>query len=212
MNDLANQIEILNAELSKQVPQEILTVFQKSIEDLQSQNIEKNSLKVGDKIPDFCLPNANYEIICSENILKKGKMIVAFYRGSWCPYCNLELQELQKNLAKIIAKETALVAISPQSPDNSLTLSEKHNLQFEVLTDANNIFAKQLGITFKLQDFVLSSYKSIGINLKDFNKDEENTLPVPAVFLVNEKREILYNFFDVNYTNRINIEELLNLL
>ncbi|MFD2938959.1 peroxiredoxin-like family protein [Flavobacterium notoginsengisoli] len=212
MNDLANQIEILNAEFSKQVPQEILTVFQKSIEDLQSQNIEKNSLKVGDKIPDFCLPNANHEIICSENILKKGKMIVAFYRGSWCPYCNLELQELQKNLAKIIAKETTLVAISPQSPDNSLTLSEKHNLQFEVLTDANNIFAKQLGITFKLQDFVLSSYKSIGINLKDFNKDEENTLPVPAVFLVNEKREILYNFFDVNYTNRINIEELLNLL
>ncbi|MEZ0181527.1 peroxiredoxin-like family protein [Flavobacterium oncorhynchi] len=212
MNDLNNQIEILNAELSKQVPQEILIAFQKSIEDLKSQNLEFNSLKIGDKIPEFCLPNANNELITSASILNSGKMVIAFYRGAWCPYCNLELKALQENLSKIKEKETTLIAISPQSPDNSVSLVEKHNLQFEVLTDLNNTYAKQFGITFQLQDFVLPVYEAIGIKLADFNKDEENTLPVPAVFLINEKREIIYKFCDVNYRNRIDIEELINLL
>jgi len=212
MNDLANQIETLNKEFLNQVPQEILEGFQKSIEDLNSQNITANSLKIGDKIPDFSLPNAINEIISSKDILEKGKMVIAFYRGSWCPYCNLELKALQENLSRITDKQTTLIAISPQSPDNSLTMIEKHNLQFEVLTDSQNSYAKQLGISFQLQDFVLPHYKALGINLADFNKNEENTLPVPAIFVVNEEGTIIYKFVDVNYMNRINIDELVDVL
>lgn len=212
MNDLAHQIETLNIELLKQVPEEILGAFQKSIQDLKSLNIEINSLKVGDKIPDFSLKNAVNDTITSESILRNGKMIIAFYRGSWCPYCNLELRALQENLLRITAKNTTLVAISPQSSDNSLTLKEKHNLQFEVLTDLHNAYAKQLGITFQLQDFVIPHYQTLGINLEDFNKDQENKLPVPVVFAVNENGIIIYKFLDVNYMNRIDIEELINVL
>ncbi len=164
----------------------------------------------GDKIPDFSLPNASNKIITSKDILKNGKMIIAFYRGSWCPYCNLELRALQENLSKITAQKTTLVAISPQSPDNSLTLIEKHNLQFEVLTDAQNTYAKQLGISFQLQDFVLPHYQTLGINLSEFNQDQENTLPIPAVFVVNESGIIVYKFLDVNYMNRVDIDELID--
>nr|WP_294786048.1 peroxiredoxin-like family protein [uncultured Flavobacterium sp.] len=210
MNHLALQIETLNLELSKQLPQEIVNVFQKSIEDLKLRNIEKKSLNSGDKIPDFSLPNASNKIITSKDILKNGKMIIAFYRGSWCPYCNLELRALQENLSKITAQKTTLVAISPQSPDNSLTLIEKHNLQFEVLTDAQNTYAKQLGISFQLQDFVLPHYQTLGINLSEFNQDQENTLPIPAVFVVNESGIIVYKFLDVNYMNRVDIDELID--
>lgn len=212
MNSLANQIESLNTELLKQVPEEILINFQKSIEDLRTLNIENTSLKIGDTLPEFILPNANNETITSKSLLKKGKMIIAFYRGSWCPYCNLELRALQENLKKIKAQGVVLAAISPQSPDHSLTLIEKHNLQFEVLTDYNNNYAKQLGITFKLQDFVLPDYQALGINLSDFNKNEENTIPVPAVFLTDENGVIIYKFLDVNYMNRIDIDELTALL
>jgi peroxiredoxin len=212
MNNLTNQIAILNVELSKQVPQEIAEGFQKSIENLKLQNIASNSLKIGDKIPDFLLPNSINKVINSKDILQRGKMIIAFYRGSWCPYCNLELRALQENLSLITAKKTTLVAISPQIPDHSLALIEKHNLQFEVLTDLQNNYAKQLGISFKLQDFVLPHYKTLGINLSDFNNDQENTLPIPAIFVVNEEGIVIYRFLDVNYMNRVNIEELIDVL
>ena len=212
MSELAKQIEQFNNELATQVPQEVLEAFGKSIKDLKTKNIEEKSIKLGVIMPDFSLPNAKNEIIHSKEILKKGKMIIAFYRGSWCPYCNLELKALQENLSKINDKKVSLVAISPQSPDNSLTVIEKLNLTFEVLTDKDNTFAKQLGIIFELQDFVLPFYNALGINLSSFNKNDDNSLPIPAVFVVNENGIIIYKFADANYMNRIDIDELLNTL
>ena len=212
MSELAKQIEQFNNELATQVPQEVLEAFGKSIKDLKTKNIEEKSIKLGAIMPDFSLPNAKNEIIHSKEILKKGKMIIAFYRGSWCPYCNLELKALQENLSKINDKKVSLVAISPQSPDNSLTVIEKHNLTFEVLTDKDNTFAKQLGIVFELQDFVLPFYNALGINLSSFNKNDDTSLPIPAVFVVNENGIIIYKFADANYMNRIDIDELLNTL
>lgn len=212
MNSLALQIEQLNHELSSQLPQDILNAFGSSVEDLKTKNIEDNSIQAGQKMPEFLLPNAYNEKIHSTQILKKGKMILAFYRGSWCPYCNLELKFLQDNLSRIKEKNAVLVAISPQNPDHSLTMVEKNNLEFEVLTDHNNDFAKKLGIVFHLQDFVLPYYQNLGINLSLFNNNKENTLPVPAVFLVDENSKIIYKFLDVNYMNRIDIEELIQVL
>lgn len=212
MSELTKQIEQFNNELATQVPQEVLEAFGKSIEDLKTKNIEEKSIKLNEIMPSFSLPNAKNEIIHSEKILKSGKMIIAFYRGSWCPYCNLELKALQENLSKINDKKASLVAISPQSPDNSLSIIEKHNLTFEVLTDKDNTFAKQLGIVFELQDFVLPFYNALGINLVDFNKNNDNSLPIPAVFVVNQDGKIMYKFADANYMNRIDIDQLINTL
>ena len=212
MNELAKQIEQFNNELATQVPQQVLEAFRKSIEDLQTKNIEEKSIKLGEIMPEFLLPNVKNEIINSNEILKNGKMIIAFYRGSWCPYCNLELKMLQDHLPKIKDKKAMLVAISPQSPDNSLTVVEKHNLTFEVLTDKDNLFAKQLGISFELQDFVLPYYQALGIDLMHFNKNNDNSLPVPAVFVIDQNGKIIYKFVDANYMNRIDIDELLQTL
>ena len=212
MNELAKQIEQFNNELATQVPQQVLEAFRKSIEDLQTKNIEEKSIKLGEIMPEFLLPNVKNEIINSNEILKNGKMIIAFYRGSWCPYCNLQLKTLQDYLTKIKDKKATLVAISPQSPDNSLTVVEKHNLTFEVLTDTDNLFAKQLGISFELQDFVLPYYQALGIDLMHFNKNNDNSLPVPAVFVIDQNGKIIYKFVDANYMNRIDIDELLQTL
>lgn len=212
MNELAKQIEQFNNELATQVPQEVLEAFGKSIEDLQKKKIEEKSIRLGEIMPEFLLPNVKNGIINSKEILKNRKMIIAFYRGSWCPYCNLELKMLQDHLTKIKDKKATVVAISPQSPDNSLTVVEKHNLTFEVLTDTDNLFAKQLGISFELQDFVLPYYQALGIDLMHFNKNNDNSLPVPAVFVIDQNGKIIYKFVDANYMNRIDIDELLQTL
>ncbi len=212
MTDLATQIQQFNIELAAQVPQEVLEAFGKSIEDLKTKNIEEKSIKIGETIPNFSLKNAKNEVVNSSDILKNGKMIIAFYRGSWCPYCNLELKALQEKISEFKEKNATLVAISPQSPDNSLTVIEKHHLTFEVLTDKDNVFAKQLGIVFELQDFVLPYYHALGIDLSSFNKNADNSLPIPAVFVVNESSKIIYKFADANYMNRIDIDELLKTL
>ena len=212
MTDLATQIQQFNIELAAKVPQEVLEAFGKSIEDLKTKNIEEKSIKIGETIPNFSLKNAKNEVVNSSDILKNGKMIIAFYRGSWCPYCNLELKALQEKISEFKEKNATLVAISPQSPDNSLTVIEKHHLTFEVLTDKDNVFAKQLGIVFELQDFVLPYYHALGIDLSSFNKNADNSLPIPAVFVVNESSKIIYKFADANYMNRIDIDELLKTL
>ncbi|MDN3673484.1 peroxiredoxin-like family protein [Flavobacterium branchiarum] len=212
MNNLAKQIENLNNELSQQIPLEVLEVFEKSISDLKTQNIENKSIKIGDVISPFSLLNAQNQLVHSKDILKKGKTILAFYRGSWCPYCNLELRALQNNITKIASHNVSLLAVSPQSPDHSNALSEKHQLTFDVFTDENNQLAKQLGIDFKLQDFALPTYQAIGINLNEFNQDNENTLPVPAVFVIDSDGSVIYKFVDSDYRNRLDIEELIQSL
>lgn len=212
MKTLAIEIEYLNQELSSQLPNEILEAFGMSIEDLKTKNMEANSIQIGDQMPEFSLPNALGKIINSEDIFKNGKVIIAFYRGNWCPYCNLELKFLQDHLSEIKNKGASLIAVSPQSPDHSLSMVEKNNLEFEVLTDMNNDLAKKLGITFQLQDFVIPYYHGLGINLSDFNRNNENSLPVPAVFVVDENRVVTYKFLDVNYMNRVDVEELISVL
>ncbi|WP_336686421.1 peroxiredoxin-like family protein [Chryseobacterium bernardetii] len=212
MNTLAKQIEHLNQELSSQLPLDILDAFGKSIEDLKTGKSEENSIQIGDQIPEFSLPNALGKIVSSEEILKNEKIVLAFYRGGWCPYCNLELKFLQDSLIRIKNKGAALIAVSPQSPDHSLSMIEKNNLEFEVLTDIDNNFAKKLGIVFQLQDFVLPYYKGLGIFLSDFNKNNDNTLPIPAVFVVDKNRVVTYRFLDVNYMNRVDVEKLIEAL
>lgn len=119
---------------------------------------------------------------------------------------------MQENLSRIKEKNAVLIAISPQSPDHSLTLAEKNNLEFEILTDTDNAFAEKLGIVFQLQDFVLPYYQGLGIHLSDYNKNNDNKLPVPAVFVIDENRVVTYKFLDVNYMSRVNVEELIEAL
>ncbi|WP_106914663.1 peroxiredoxin-like family protein [Chryseobacterium aurantiacum] len=209
---LAMQIEQLNREFSSQLPNEIVETFGQSIEDLKNKKIEEHSIQIGEEIPEFSLLNPRGEIINSMEISKNRKMILAFYRGSWCPYCNLELKFLQDNLSRIKDKNTVLIAISPQNIDHSFNMTEKNSLEFEVLTDTDNHFAEKLGIVFQLQDFVLPYYQSLGIDLSDYNKNTNHKLPVPAVFVVDENKVVTYKFLDVNYMNRVDVEELISAL
>ncbi|SFN88934.1 Peroxiredoxin [Paenimyroides ummariense] len=212
MKNLSQQIEELNENLALQLPPEVLQVFRQSIQDLKTENIEEKCINTGDLFPDFSLPNSNNETIQLKELLKNGKVIVAFFRGNWCPYCNLELKALQHKLKDIADNKVTLVAISPQKIDYNEELKDNLDLGFELLTDRDNNLAKQLGISFKLQDYVIPVYESLGIELAEYNGNNDSELPVPAVFVIDINDKITYKFTDSNYMNRINIQELIEQL
>lgn len=212
MINLEQQIALLNENLAKQLPTEVLEVFGKSIEELKTKNMEESSMSIGERFPDFGLTNTNNEIVELKEFLKNGKVIVAFFRGSWCPYCNLELKALQDNLRQITARKATLVTISPQIADYSEELKDNYQLNFEVLMDKDNALAKQLGISFGLQEYVIPTYGSLGIELSKYNENDNNELPVPAVFVIDTNGCITYKFVDTNYMNRIDIQELIEQL
>lgn len=212
MKNLVEQIEELNEDLAKQLPAEIIKVFGKSIQDLKAKMPEGCSIKVGEKFPDFSMPDATNTLVHLKDLLKHGKVIIAFFRGSWCPYCNLELKALQNSLNQITERKATLLAVTPQAPDYNKKLKSSHQLGFKLLTDKDNVLAKQLGISFELHDYIIPAYDSLGIKLSDYNGNERNELPVPAVFVVDTNHTIVYKFVDPNYMNRIDIQELIGQL
>lgn len=213
MINLNNLLDNLKLQLSEQLPDHINKAFDDSIRDLYVSKIGESSFQKGDTLPAFSLSNINGEVIKSDTLLKGNEyLIIAFFRGSWCPYCSLELKALQDILPQIKARQAALVAISPQSAEKSADMWADSPFGFDILCDTNNQYAKELGIAFDVQEFVLQYYQQLGINLSEYNNNEENSLPVPAVFVIDRNRTVTFSFIDVDYTRRVNIDQLLNSL
>lgn len=180
----------------------------KDFQKLVIENASKTKgLEVGDTAPDFNLPNALGENISLYKSLKSGKVILKFYRGEWCPICNLDLRELQNALYKIKSLGASLIAISPQKTDNALTITQKNNLEFEVLSDSNQNVIK----AYKLQFDPGENYH----NRRDLTKengDASKTLPVPATFIINQDGVIISRHFDINYTERMSTLDIIEVI
>ncbi|HBQ97545.1 MULTISPECIES: peroxiredoxin-like family protein [unclassified Roseofilum] len=199
---LANDLNAHKQQFRSNVPQETQNVMQQATTDLGDSGILEQTLKVGDTIPDFTLPNATGKPVNVKELLTKGPVAIAFYRGGWCPYCNLELKALQNALASIEETGATLVAISPETPDNSLTTQEKNELAFPVLSDVDNQIARQFGLVFKLPASLLPIYQSFGIDVAAHNGNDHFELPIPATYVVQPNGKIVYAFADVDYTKR----------
>lgn len=212
MTNLAKKIDEINKNLAAQLPADIIEVFSQSIQELKSSKIEENSTQVGDTFPNFSLKNTSNQIIHLNELLKKGKVIVAFFRGSWCPYCNVELKALQDRIELFKEKNISLLAITPQSGNYNKELEVNHMLNYDVLTDQDNSISKQLGISFELPTYAVDTYEKLGITLSEYNKNDHNELPIPAVYIIDTDHTIIYQFVDSNYMNRVNIQDLIDQL
>lgn len=206
--DLARQL----AQNLKQMPQEVKAVMQQASTDLIQSGIAAQSLKAGDRLPPITLPNATGETVAVPDLLAQGPVVIAFYRGGWCPYCNLELRALQQYLSQIKAAGASLVAISPETPDNSLSTAEQHNLTFEVLSDVGNGIARSLGLVFTVPENLRPIYQNFGIDLLASNGDDSFELPLPATYIVGQDGVILHAFVDADYTKRLDPEEIVAIL
>ena len=210
---LTEQLKELADNSVKRHPGEAQDIMKKGIDELISSSILENALKTGDSIPNIKLSNATGNQVSIQDILKNGqKVILAFYRGGWCPYCNLELRVLQEYISRFEAKGATLIAISPETPDNSLTTQEKNKLTFEVLSDINNVVAKEFNLVFQLPDYLQNLYKKFGINLNDNQGNQNQELPIAATYVIDLDGRITYHFLEEDYKLRADPEEILKVL
>src|SRR5438874_389404 len=138
----------------------------------------------GGTAPSFTLPDAQGKQVSLDSLLKEGRVVIAFYRGQWCPYCDLQLRAYQEVLPRIKALGANLVAISPQTPDESLSTAEKRKLEFRVLSDAGNKVARGYGLVWKVPAGLDAIQKGFGVNLTKSDGDASNELPVPGTFVL----------------------------
>lgn len=210
--NLTQELNEFKTQFSASQPEEIKAVMAKATEDLINTKLAENSVGTGDKLTNFSLPNAVGEEVSLNSLLSKGAVVISFYRGGWCPYCNMELRALQQALPEIEAKGATLVAISPETPDNSLSTKEKNELSFEVLSDRGNILAKELGLVFTLPESLRPIYNNFGIDISAHNGDQTFELPLPATYVVAPDGTVAYSFANADYTQRLDPSEIIKAL
>jgi peroxiredoxin len=199
----------LRAGLLSQVGEETLSAYDRDAEALGAGDLFDHAAGVGDRAPAFRLPDARGVEVALEDLLEDGPVVLVFYRGAWCPYCNLQLAAFQRALADIRATGATLVAVSPQTPDQSLTLAEQKELEFPVLSDAGNAVASKYGLVYTQSEAVTSTSRRLGIELADFNRDDSNTLPAASTFVIGEDGLIRFASVSGDYRWRVGPEEVL---
>lgn len=172
------------AELARQVPADVLTRLNAEIEAMVRSNAGAQALHAGSLAPDFTLPDAHGRPVSLAALLQQGPVVVAFYRGEWCPYCDLQLKAYQEILPRIRAAGASLVAISPQTPRYCDITAGKYSIEFPLLSDSGNEVARRYGLVFQVSDGMLAVLRGLGIELSTYNGEPSGELPVPGTFIV----------------------------
>jgi peroxiredoxin len=193
-------------------PPEIHPIMERATAELVASGQARHALKAGDIAPEFTLGNSDSELISSAALLEKGPLVVSFYRGVWCPYCNLELQALETALAAFNEHGASLIAVSPQNAVNSRKSIRTNNLSFPILIDTHNDVAAAFGIRFALPDYLVDLYKALKNDLPAFNGDHSWTLPMPARYVIGQDGTILYAEVNPDYTHRPEPDDMLPVL
>ena len=210
---LKEQLDTRAAQSAKTAKPEVKAAYARGIEAVAASGLIKGALKVGDTAPDFTLMNAAGKDVALSTLLKDGPVILTWYRGGWCPYCNIALAAMQEKLPEFRKAGAQLVALTPELPDKSLTTKEKNKLTFEVLTDRDHAVARKFGIAFDLTPEVRELYKK-HFNLTEFNgvTAGDATLPLAATYIIDRKGVIRWAFLDADYRKRAEPADLVKFL
>ena len=191
------------------VPRSIIETMHRATAELIASGAASRAKKVGDKAPGFSLKDPEGNIVGSAELLKKGPLIVSFYRGVWCPYCNLELQALEATKPEFEKRGASLVAISPQTPPNSRKSVRQNKLTFPILSDTKGEVGSAFGLRFRLPDYLIELYKGLKNDLPAFNGDPSWTLPMPSRYVIGQDGTILYAEVNPDYTRRPDPEDVI---
>lgn len=191
--------------------------FMKGVDEAieQAKRFEQgaDALELGATAPDFELPNQNGKVTSLAALLGKGPVVVTFYRGSWCPYCNLQLRALQACLGEFHNLGAELVAISPQVPDDSLSKDEISEMVFQVLSDQSARVAVEYGVAWDVPEFLLNHMKvDRGLDLEAINNGNGNVLPIPATFVLDRNGKVVWRFVDLDYRTRSEPTDIIEVL
>jgi peroxiredoxin len=191
------------------VPPSVIETMHRATSELIASGAATRALKAGDKAPAFTLKDPDGNLVSSADLLADGPLVISFYRGVWCPYCNMELQALQEALPQFEQLGAKLVAISPQTAVNSRKSVRQNALGFPILSDTHNDVAAAFGLRFEMPDYLIELYKSLKNDLPAFNGDPSWTLPMPARYVIGQDGTILYAEVNPDYTRRPEPEDML---
>ncbi len=177
---------------------------------LQAQ-VGPKGLNLNDNAPDFTAKDQNGKSITLKNELKNGSVVLVFYRGQWCPYCNKQLKQMEDSMPQIKAKGATVLTITPEKPENIGKTITKTKTSNSILHDEGLQIMKQYDVAFKVDDKTIETYKKYGIDFTQANGDANGAnLPVPAVYVINKEGKIVYKFFDTDYRKRSSVKEILS--
>lgn len=202
MAKLLEEIKAYQERFKQKVSVEKQQLMAQAIKELEASGVAQG-LKKGDRVPEFTLLDATGKTVSMTEELAKGPVILTFYRGGWCPYCNLELQAYQRELDTIKDAGATLIAISPETPDASLSTKEKNELDFLVLSDESNKVAEKFDLVFKMQEFLIETYKELGLNVSGHNGNDDWELPKAATFVIDQSGKIIFSEVDSDYVKRV---------
>ena len=209
---LEHELASFKAEFSRTAPAGRAALYEAKIEELRADFALASAVGADEAAPDFALPNAAGKSIVLKELLRSGPVILTFYRGGWCPYCNIQLRAYQSVLPQISASGARLVAISPQLPDNSLDTANKNALTFDVLSDVRNEVARSYGLVYSLPEEIRAALRSNNKALPSINGDQSWELPVPATYVIARDRLVALAYIEVDYRKRLEPEALIRCL
>ena len=206
------QRDQLNQSLATQAPAELLNGFATTAEHLDGVDFANRAPQVGDLAPDFALPDQNGKEVYLSALLRNGPVVLIFYRGEWCPYCNLQLRTFQGHLDELSARGAQLVAVSPQTPDHSLSMAERNELGFRVLSDVGAGVIDRYGLRYEVSSEMRSLLQTAGNDLGAYNGEAGWVLPAPATFVVATDGEVRYAHVRGDWTERAEPTDVLAVL
>ena len=200
---LTQQLAGYRADFKQRVAPERVAMMEAATADLRATGIVQRALHAGDRAPlDLVLPDALGRPVRLASLWQSGPLVLLFYRGGWCPYCNLELRAWQRDLEALRHLGASLVAISPQTPDHSLSTTEKNELAFPVLSDSSLAAAEAFGIAFTLPPELVELYSRVGNELPVINGNGQWTLPLPATYVIDSHGHIVFSHVEADYRQR----------
>lgn len=208
---LKNALDAKKADFENSADSLKKQVYAEGIAAVMQAEVTKHAIQTGQKAPNFSLTNATGKKVSLYQELKKGPVILLWYRGGWCPYCNITLNAMQDMLPLYQAGGAQMLALTPEMPDKSLTTKEKNKLDFEVLTDRDNGVAKKYGLVYTLTDAVKKYYDE-GFGLGNYNGNNKGELPLAATYVIGSDGIITFAHLDADYRNRADPMEVLNAL
>ncbi|HZR58888.1 MAG TPA: peroxiredoxin-like family protein [Terriglobales bacterium] len=198
--------------INKYVPPEIQAIHARTIVEIKQGGISDRVLPIDVKASVFELTDHHGKLVSSAELLSKGKLVICFFRGRWCPFCVGQLEAMNLILPQIQLSGATLVAISPQTIQQSFFMADQHKLKFPLLSDAGNKVAQQFGLTYRVPDHQQAVYKRVFINLPFTNGDTSWELPIPATYILDQDGTILRAWHDADYTERPEPSEILERL
>ena len=199
---LQEQLDTFKAQFKTQAPEGAFDAFARSTQELIDSGQAERAVKAGETAPDFTLTDQDGNTVALKDLLAKGPVVLSFYRGVWCPYCNIELKALEEAVGDIRTRGASLVAVSMQGAADSRKSQRDNKLSFPILTDKSGELANRFGLRWTLQDYVVEYHKMFGVELPHIHGDGQWKLPMPARYVIAQDGTIAYAEVNPDYTRR----------